>query len=162
MAQRIELYYKGRKVKGYRINVSSVFSTGIDKVWNKIQHVETLRYIARPWAQFNPIGFVPSQWKEGDCYTFHTWIHGMMPIGKHTINVMEMNRAKGKIYTNEYNRIIKIWNHHIIMEDKGNNTTGYTDIVDIYAGIFTRMVAWWSVRFYRYRQRKWKSIANNL
>ena len=162
MKQRIELNYKGKTVNGIRITVSSQFPTNIDKVWNKIQDIETLRYIAKPKVKFNLIGVLPSQWKAGDIYHFKTWMHGFIPIGKHTIKVISIERDKGKIYTNEHNRIISIWNHLIIMQDINNSETDYTDIVDIYAGILTPFIAWWSIKYYKHRQKKWRSLSKNL
>jgi len=162
MIQRIILNYKGKQVNGLRIKVVSVFPVNIQKIWNKIQDVETLRYIAEPRAQFEPIDDIPSQWKEGDSYNFRMCLYRFIPIGRHTIHVVSIDKQDGRLYTNEYNRTVKIWNHLITMEDTTGSVTRYTDMVDIYAGIFTSLVAWWSIKFYKHRQRKWQKIAKTL
>jgi len=159
MVEKVMLKYQGRKVKGRKITVSSTFPVSKDQIWNKIQQVETLRYVARPYAMFDPVGEIPTEWKEGDTYVFRTRMHSILPIGKHTIRIVQTNREKGEIVSCEFDKVVRIWEHTIRMKENGAvSVTDYTDIVSIYAGILTPVVAWWSVRFYKHRQRKWKKL----
>ena len=57
---------------------------------------------------------------------------------------------------------VTIWNHYINMEDVSPNVTRYTDMVDLYAGGLTALAAWWTLNFYKHRQKKWQKIAKNL
>lgn len=38
----------------------------------------------------------------------------------------------------------------------------YTDSVELYAGYLTPLVAWWTLYFYKHRQKKWQKITKNL
>ena len=44
---------------------SSVFPASRETVFEKLQQLETLRYIAKPYATFEPIGEVVSTWTVG-------------------------------------------------------------------------------------------------
>ena len=57
---------------------------------------------------------------------------------------------------------VVIWNHYIKMEEISQQVTRYTDTVDLYAGCLTSIAAWWTLKFYKHRQRKWQKIAKSL
>ena len=48
------------------------------------------------------------------------------------------------------------------MEEISQQVTRYTDTVDLYAGCLTSIAAWWTLKFYKHRQRKWQKIAKSL
>lgn len=73
-----------------------------------------------------------------------------------------MDKASREIDTEEYNDTVIIWNHYIKMEEISQQVTRYTDTVDLYAGYFTSIAAWWTLKFYKHRQRKWQIIAKSL
>ena len=64
--------------------------------------------------------------------------------------------------TKEYDNTVVIWNHYIKMEEISQQVTRYTDTVDLYAGCLTSITAWWTLKFYKHRQRKWQKIAKSL
>ena len=163
MIQKIELTTrKGKKVTGRRVAVTSDFPSHIENIWTKIQDVDTLREICRPKARFVACGDAPVQWKEGETFVFKMYVHCFFPLGRHTIHVVKMDRASHEIDTQEYNAAVPVWNHYIKMEELGPHATRYADTVDLYAGCLTPAVAWWTLRFYRHRQRKWQKIAKGL
>ncbi len=67
-----------------------------------------------------------------------------------------MDKASREIDTEEYNDTVIIWNHYIKMEEISQQVTRYTDTVDLYAGCFTPIAAWWTLKFYKHRQCKWQ------
>lgn len=163
MIQKIKLTTRtGKKVTGSRITVISDFPSNIENIWNKIQDINTLREICRPKASFISCDNSPMIWGEGKSFVFKLFLHGFIPVGKHTINVIKMNKVSREIYTEEYNKTVVIWNHYIKMEEVSPNVTRYTDTVDLYAGSLTSIAAWWTVKFYMHRQRKWQKIAKSL
>ena len=44
--------WRGKRVIGRKVVVTSVFETGIENIWCKIQDIETLREICKPKASF--------------------------------------------------------------------------------------------------------------
>ena len=153
---------RGKKVMGRKVVVTSVFETDIENIWCKIQDIETLREICKPKASFISYGNIPPVWKAGETFYFPMFLHRFIPIGKHTINVIKIDKKSREIVSNEYNKRVTIWNHYIQMEKITENVIKYTDSVELYAGYLTPLVAWWTLYFYKHRQKKWQKITKNL
>ena len=153
---------RGKKVMGRKVVVTSVFETDIENIWCKIQDIETLREICKPKASFISYDDVPSVWKEGETFCFKLFLHRFIPIGKHTISIIKIDKKSREIVSNEYNKRVTIWNHYIQMEKITENVIKYTDSVELYAGYLTPLVAWWTLYFYKHRQKKWQKITKNL
>ena len=140
------------------IKKSSIFPAAKEEVYNKLLKLETLQYIAYPYATFKPInGETELIWKENSSSTFSFRLFGIIPFGIHTIKVIRFGLENG-ILTNETNTYVPVWNHEIILEKLNENTTKYTDIVEIEAGWKTMFVYLWAKCFYGHRQRKWRKI----
>jgi hypothetical protein len=121
--------------------------------------VETLRYIAAPWAAFVPVTGERA-WREGTQVRFRLRIFGL-PFGIHTINIHKIDPAALVIQTFEGNRLVPVWNHRIILTPVDEASTRYTDEVEIGAGPLTGAVRLWAGAFYRRRQRKWLKLLEN-
>lgn len=138
------------------IKKSSIFPAAKEEVYNKLLKLETLQYIAYPYATFKPInGETELIWQENSSSTFSFRLFGIIPFGIHTIKVIRFGLENG-ILTNETNTYVPVWNHEIILEELDENTTKYTDIVEIEAGWKTMFVYLWAKCFYGHRQRKWR------
>ena len=55
--------------------------------------------------------------------------------------------------------MIRSWRHEITTTPLGDNQCQYVDRIDIDAGPMTPVVAAFAAVFYRYRQRRWRSLA---
>ena len=153
---------RGKKVMGRKVVVTSVFETDIENIWCKIQDIETLREICNIKSSFISFCNIPLVWKDGETFYFKMFLHRFIPIGKHTINVIKIDKKSREIVSNEYNKRVTIWNHYIQMEKITENVIKYTDSVELYAGYLTPLVAWWTLYFYKHRQKKWQKITKNL
>lgn len=142
-------------IESKTITITSQFPASIEEIWGKLQHIETLQYIAAPYATFKPVNGAGMVWKEGETSKFRLKIFGLNSMGIHTINVIQFNKDALAIYTNESNHAVPTWNHRIALVMKHNNITQYTDEIEIYAGWKTPFVCLWSYLFYKHRQRKW-------
>ena len=92
---------RGKKVMGRKVVVTSVFETDIENIWCKIQDIETLREICKPKASFISYGNIPPVWKEGETFYFKMFLHRFIPIGKHTINVIKIDKkSRENFYEN--------------------------------------------------------------
>ncbi|MFV0414492.1 MAG: hypothetical protein ACK5L3_14740 [Oscillospiraceae bacterium] len=145
-------------MKAKTLRVSSVFPAAVDDIWNKIQRLETLQYIAAPYATFTPQDKGMLLWQKGHRADFQLKLFGLFPMGIHSIAVVQFDRDTLSIYTNERNRSVPVWNHRILIEPTGAAACRYTDEVEIMAGWKTIFVFWWSGLFYRHRQKKWKKL----
>lgn len=150
---------KGKVRKGKKVVITTTFKCNINEVWERIQNVSTLVKICRPMARFTPHkGEMPTNWVVGKCYDFNLYFHCVLPMGKHTIMVESIDEQTHEIQSREYNTLVPVWNHLIKIEPVDDKSVRYTDEIDLYAGILTGFVAWWSSCFYRHRQKQWAII----
>ena len=73
------------------VHKTSVFPASREIVFEKLQELETLRYIARPYATFEPAAPVASVWTEGRESSFHFRLFCFIPFGIHTIRVVRVD-----------------------------------------------------------------------
>jgi len=145
-------------MKKQTIIKSSVFNASKDEVFRRLQKLETWQYIATPFAQFVPLGDEQSiKWREGETFSFKLFLFYKIPFGIHTIRVISFDKNLG-VSTHEHNKHIPIWNHKIHLETIDDDTTRYTDEIEIGAGWKTPFVALWARAFYAHRQRRWQKL----
>ncbi|WP_099203981.1 hypothetical protein [Scatolibacter rhodanostii] len=148
-------------MKTRTLKKSCILPSTQENIFNKLQSIKTLQYIAFPYATFSPVD-VPDnlEWKAGQVFTFQLKMMGLVPFGLHEIRVSLFDENSYEIYTNENNPHVPIWNHRISLEAIADNLVRYTDEVEINAGWKTIFVYLWAKCFYAHRQRKWKKLLN--
>ncbi len=148
-------------MKYITIKNTSVFPASKEYIFKRLKNFKTLQYIAYPYATFTPVSEEKNIiWKEGTINSFKFRLFGFVPLETHKIKVIRFDMDKG-IYTKEGNKFVPIWNHRIILNKLDEDTTRYTDIVEIGAGWKTPFVALWAKMFYTHRQRKWICLLKN-
>ena len=149
---------KDGSMKTKTIAKTTLFPVAKKEVFRRVLKLETLQYVAAPYARFIPTDDDQSiEWKEGSVLSFRFYLFGIIPFGIHTIHVLAFSEDAG-ISTKEYNAHVPIWNHRIYLEAVDEKTTRYTDEVEIGAGWKTPFVALWAKAFYAHRQRKWQKL----
>ncbi len=131
---------------------SSFFPASREEVYKRLQQLETLEKIARPFASFEPAGPVSGAWKEGDTYGFRLKLFGVIPMGIHRIHLVRF--SPGTVSSREGNSFVPVWNHEIIMTPAGKDRTFYTDKVEIHAGWRTPFIWLWANAFLRSQAEK--------
>ena len=134
------------------VQKTSVFPAERDAVFRKLQRPDTLQYIARPYATFEPVGSAAPVWTAGSTSAYRFRLFGVIPFGTHTIQILRFDPEC--VSSREGNRHVPVWNHDIRMEPVDANHTRYTDRVEIHAGWKTVFVWLWANAFYAHRQRK--------
>lgn len=140
------------------VRKTAVFPAKREEVFQKLQQFKTLQYIAAPYASFFPVeGDADMVWKVGSksCYRFK--LFGIVPFGTHVICIERFDMDV--IQSRESNEHVPVWNHKIILQDRGSQT-GYTDEVEIKAGLKTPFIWIWANMFYTHRQKKWRRLLN--
>ena len=132
---------------------SSVFPAARETVFEKLQKLETLQYIARPYATFEPVGAAKLVWEVGSTSTYRFRLFGVIPFGTHTIHIVRFD--PDGVSSREGNEHVPVWNHDIQLIEKDETHTQYTDRVEIHAGCKTVFIWLWANAFYAHRQRKW-------
>ena len=143
------------------VQKTSVFPAGRDAVFQKLLQLETLQYIAEPYAAFEPTDRTVHTWTVGSTSSYRFRLFGVIPFGTHTIHIERFD-PEG-ISSREKNEHVPVWNHDITLEQADANYTRYTDHVEIQAGWKTVFIWLWANAFYAHRQRKWiKLLRENV
>ena len=138
------------------VKKTSVFPAPREEVFQEIQKLSTLQYIASPYATFTPVEAEQDLvWSEGSEYDFRFRLFGILPMGIHRIRIKRFDRSV--IASKEGNPFVPRWDHTIYLKEVGSETE-YTDEVDIDAGWKTLFVYLWAKAFYAHRQRRWVTL----
>ena len=134
------------------------------KLWEKLQKISSLTYVASPILVFRPRGgkALPEKWEMGKKYALSLYAFGFIPLGKHDIAVRKIDAAGKEIATNESSSLARTWDHVIRVEKISEDAVKYTDEVEIEAGLLTMFIWLFAHIFYRHRQRKWKVLLGSL
>jgi len=135
------------------VQKTSVFPAPRDVVFQKLQRLETLQTIAKPYAAFEPVDSAAAVWTVGGKSSYRLRLFGFIPFGTHTIRIVRLD-PEG-ISSREGNRHVPVWNHDILLVPIDENHTEYTDRVEIRAGWKTIFIWLWAKAFYAHRQRRW-------
>ena len=73
------------------VQKTSVFPASREVVFQKLQQLETLQYIAEPYASFEPVGETPDTWAIGNVSSFRFKLFGIIPYGTHTIRIIRFD-----------------------------------------------------------------------
>ena len=137
------------------VEKTSVFPAPRDKVFGLLQRLDTLQYIAKPYATFTPVqSDQPMNWEPGTTAAFRFRLFGILAMGIHTIRIERFDMESG-VQSREGNQLVPTWDHEIILSMIDASHTRYTDRVKIDAGWRTPFVYAWACRFYAHRQKKW-------
>lgn len=132
---------------------TSFFPAPAGAVWALLGRIDTLQYIARPYAAFAPVDG-RADWQAGHTYRLTLRLFGVAPLGIHQVQVLRWDKASFSILTNEGNAFVPLWNHEIRLVPCAGGCY-YTDRVTLGAGWKTPFVGLWARCFYRHRQKKW-------
>ena len=135
------------------VQKTSVFPAGRDAVFQKLLQLETLQYIAEPYAAFEPVSNGVHIWTVGSTSSYRFRLFGVIPFGTHTIHILRFD--PDGVSSHEGNEHVPVWNHEIRLVEKDENHTQYTDRVEIHAGWKTALIWLWTRAFYAHRQKKW-------
>ena len=142
------------------VQKTSLFPASKETVFRKLQQLETLQTISRPYAKFEPIGEAASTWAVGCTSAYRFRLFGVIPYGTHTIHILHFD--PDGVSSREGNEHVPVWNHEIRLIGKDETHTQYTDRVEIYAGWKTPFIWLWASAFYAHRQRKWIRLLQDI
>ena len=124
------------------VQKTSVFPASRDVVFQKLQRLETLQTIARPYATFESLDNAAVVWTVGSKCSYRLRIFGLIPFGTHAIRIVRFDPEE--ISSREGNRHVPVWNHDILLIPIDENHTEYTDRVEIKADWKTIFIWLWA------------------
>jgi hypothetical protein len=140
--------------------ISTYLPCSEGELWAKIVDPKSLQFVASPILHFIPArnNELDSQWKVGRDYVLKLYLFGFLPLGNHTIRLINIDRSENNIESREIGLLANIWNHTIQFQEIEENCIYYTDTIEIKAGLLTPLIWGFAHLFYRHRQRRWKKL----
>ena len=141
------------------IAVRTTLNAPATKFWSTVQRPEAFLYAAGAMLRYPAAEHLADPWQVGDKTVGWVFLFRSIPFSRHTIEVTSIDDEAMTLVTEEGGGLVSTWRHYIVVEPLTADTCGYTDRIDIEAGILTGAVAMFARLFYRYRQRRWRRIA---
>lgn len=141
-------------------HISTRFSCSAEELWDHIIHPASLQFVASPLLGFEPVqeGALDGEWEIGVPYPLRLYFLGVIPLGRHTIQLLSINRETNTIVSQESGALASVWNHTISFCESPPGSVSYTDAIEIRAGLLTPGIWLFAQLFYRHRQRRWKVL----
>ena len=146
-----------------QVKISTTLNATEDEIWERLQKVSSLMYVASPILTFKPANEspLPEKWETERMYKLKLFLFRLIPLGAHNIQLVEINRTKNRIVSKEHGKLAREWNHIIWFQKINDNKIHYTDQIEIKAGLITVVIWLFAHAFYRHRQRRWKKLLNS-
>lgn len=141
------------------IHVATELPASAEAVWETMQYPGTFLYVARGLVGAPALAGRATKFVEGEKGTGWMFLFHVIPLSKHTIEVVRIDHETMTVRTEEHGGMIRRWRHTLHVEPVDAERSRYSDTVDIDAGLFTGVVARFSLGIYKYRQRRWHRLA---
>lgn len=130
------------------------------ELWQKIIEPRSLQFVASPILSFVPAeaGELDGEWQVGRPYPLNLYFMKFIPLGRHTIQLVEIDRDRNIVSSRESGMLARVWNHNIFFQAVAPGLVSYTDEIEIRAGWLTPFIWLFAHVFYRHRQRRWKKL----
>jgi hypothetical protein len=140
--------------------ISTHFDCTEEEFWDKIVEPESLRFVSAPLVVFEPLveGALDGEWTTDRSYELKLYLLGVLPLGRHTIRLVAIDRELNTIVSNEGGALAPVWNHTIRFHRDEGGQLAYTDEIEIEAGWRTPFIWAFAHLFYRHRQRRWRKL----
>ena len=144
-----------------KVYVETVLDCSAPKIWNELLNLSSFTYIIKPlvYAQLCSPSQYPERLYEGLTLIIRPYLFSFLPMSKKTINIETVDHDSFFMQTREFDSLVHIWDHSIMVKQTDNGQTKYSDTIKIEAGIFTPVVWLFAKWFYRHRQNRWKKLA---
>ncbi len=142
------------------VRISTQFDCAESELWQEISKPESLQFVASPLLSFTPVepGMLNEEWEVGRDYPLKLYFLNVIPMGRHSIQLVKVDREQNIISSRETGLLARVWNHDISFEEIKPGLVRYTDEIEIRAGLLTPFVWLFAHVFYRHRQRRWKRL----
>ena len=140
--------------------ISSHFPCSESELWQRIIEPRSLQFVAAPLLTFVPVeaGALEEEWQVGRDYPLQLYSLNVIPLGRHSIRLVTIDRSTNTILSEERGSLARVWNHRIHFQQVAPGKLAYTDEIEIKASWLTPLIWAFAQVFYRQRQRRWKVL----
>lgn len=147
-----------------KVRATTLLPLSLERATALVLEPSTMTFVSAPLTAFTPLDppTFPARWAPGD-YRVRMKALSVLPLGEHTIRISlppPGQPATFLLRDNGSGRLLRRWDHLITIEAVGDDEVAYVDEVDVDAGVLTVPIAAWAYVLYRWRQRRWRSLAS--
>jgi ligand-binding SRPBCC domain-containing protein len=142
------------------VRVSTELPIAAEHACRLAQKPALLSHVLWPWLALEPIPPLPEKIAPGEELRAHLRFFGVLPGWTHTLRIDRLGERE--IASHEFGGPVKTWNHTLTFEPTSERSCRYTDAVEVSAGLLTPLVGLFAALIYRYRQMRWRSLADVL
>ncbi|MBI5589142.1 MAG: hypothetical protein HY881_01535 [Deltaproteobacteria bacterium] len=140
---------------------TSEFAIDAEIAWQEVLKPRLLDFVAYPMLRFEYLDPAtrPAIWNPGN-YLVDMRVLGLIPFGTQVIGIEipDDTGAVRQLRDNGHSRLIRTWDHRVMVEPLGYGRCRYTDEIHVQAGLLTPFIWMFAWIFYRHRQRRWKKL----
>jgi len=103
-------------------------------------------------------GPLPETLDEGETIARRLKLLDLIPVNRHTIELIEVNDGTRTARTREHGGVLKRWDHTLHVEPLTDTTCRYHDSIDLDAGRLTPLARAIANSFFAHRQRRWHKL----
>ena len=91
--------------------------------WQKWSDFESFKYIVSPIFNFSPVerGALEGGLQADRTYSFKLYFLKFIPVGRHTIRLVKIDKETNTIYSEEGGTLAPVWNHNSATRDQTHN-----------------------------------------
>ena len=133
-----------------------------EDVWAAVLRMDTFAYVAAPVLRFPAAELADTRWMPGLELEDRLLLFGFVPLGRHRIRIESVDHEALRLRSTEQSRLLRRWNHEIVVEPIDARSCRYSDRVDLDAGALTGLVGSLAGLLLRYRHIRWRGLARTL
>ena len=144
------------------VSVSRQLEAPANVIWPAVKTPHAFVHVTRGMLRFPAAERIDRPWQVGDDISGWTLLFGLLPFSKHRLVIDSIDDDRRVLVSDEHGGPIRTWRHELIVTATDDDRCRYEDRIQIDAGLLTVVVAAYANVFYRYRQRRWHSLASVL
>ena len=142
--------------------ITTDLDTPAPTAWTIAKRKDTLTFVTRGVLGFDGLGTAAETWSAGEELRIRLVAFHAIPLWQHRLRIVRIDDERREIASAEAGGPVRRWNHIIRIEPNGSARCRYSDIIDIDAGGLTLVVWLVAHAFYRYRQRRWRTLVASV
>jgi hypothetical protein len=144
------------------VTVRSRLPAPAEVVWAGVRTPHAFVHVARGMLRYPAAERLDRPWEVGQEIRGWTFLFGVVPFSRHHLTIESIDDAAMVLWSDERGGLIRTWHHRLSVTAIDATACRYEDRIEIDAGRLTPVVATYARCFYRYRQRRWRSLAQLL
>lgn len=140
---------------GTRVVVEALYRGDADQIFDNALNTQELADAMKGLAQYDGLPSGPVA--QGDTYTVHVTLWGVLTVRDHVMHLETLNRADRWLQSRERSPQIDRWDHHLSVQPDGDMVR-WTDSIVVDAGWRTFGAARFASFVYQRRHRYRKSL----